>query len=497
MLKKPLQPIDKIAIAFIFIFSLVMGGLVWAGKACGTECFLRTGPHIQHFSWQDKEVGAGDTAFTLTFDRPMDPASVEAHLTITPLLAGKFSWAGRRLAYTLSSPAPYGETYQVKLQDAQERFRGTNQLGAVMEPFSGQFSSRDRAFAYIGIEGEEQGRLVLYNLTQKRKAILTPPGLAVMDFKFYPQGDRVLFSAADRNLGVDGIRELQLYAASTEVEAGSPLHSPEQVELVLDNKDYQNNQFDLSADGETIVVQRVNRKNPADFDLWAIKPNEEPERLKVEGGEFLIAPDSKSLAVARGEGIGILPLTPAAEPLDFLPKFGQLLSFSKDGTAAALVDFNSNDAKLRYLRSLFYVNNQGVQKKLLTTDGSILDCQFEPQGKNLYCLLTQLLPGEAYREQPYFAKIDLKTAKVFPLAALPEYHDTRLSLSPDGLAILFDQPMTSDHLVNNDPLTTNSGETIVNSHLWLLIPPTAPSAQSSQPQLESLPFSGLRPQWLP
>jgi hypothetical protein len=32
--------------------------------------------------------------------------------------------------------------------------------------------------------------------------------------------------------------------------------------LVLDNRNYQNLKFDLSADGQTIVVQRVNRKTP-------------------------------------------------------------------------------------------------------------------------------------------------------------------------------------------------------------------------------------------
>ncbi len=45
----------------------------------------------------------------LTFDRPMDHASVEKNLVIDPPLPGKLSWAGRRLAYTLTSPIPYGE----------------------------------------------------------------------------------------------------------------------------------------------------------------------------------------------------------------------------------------------------------------------------------------------------------------------------------------------------------------------------------------------------
>jgi hypothetical protein len=55
-----------------------------------------------------------------------------------------------------------------------------------------------------------------------------------------------------KNRGIEGIRELQLY----QVDFGQ---SSPKIELVLDNKDYQNNHFDLAKDGKTIVVQRIER----------------------------------------------------------------------------------------------------------------------------------------------------------------------------------------------------------------------------------------------
>jgi hypothetical protein len=496
-MKKPLlQPIDRIALILILVLGLVIGGLVWGGKACATDCFLATGPRVREFSWQDGEVGGEDKAFIMTFDRPMDRESVEKNLVINPPLTGKISWAGRKLAYTLESPIPYGERYEIQLRDAREHFRGKKSAGQVIQPFVSQFRSRDRAFAYIGTQGQEQGRLIFYNLTQDKKAILTPADLIVMDFKFYPNGDRILFSAAPRSRGSEGLRELQLYRVTAQV----PQNASEQfqkIELVLDNKDYQNNQFDLSSDGQTIVLQRINRKNPADFDLWALKEGKKPERLNTVGGEFLIAPDGQTLALAQGQGIGILPLAPGAKAIDFLPKFGEILSFSQDGSAAAMVNFNTDNAKLRYTRSLFYVNNQGVQKELLNITGSIVDCQFNPTDTHLYCLLTQLLVGEEYREQPYFAKIELKTAKVIPLVALPDYREIQMSLAPDGLGLLFDQIVTSDQANPADPLTTNSGETILEGRLWLLIPPPANAPSATQPQLKELPLRGFRPQWSP
>jgi Tol biopolymer transport system component len=486
-----LQPIDKLAITLIVSLTLVIGGLIWLGNSCGNQCLLQTGPRVKEFSWENREIGAEDQAFIITFDRPMDHASVEKNLVIGPALPGKFSWAGRRLAYTLTSPIPYGEKYHLQIEGAREQFRSGNRLGQTLAIFEREFKSRDRAFAYIGTNGEEQGRLIFYNLTEEKKTLLTPADLTVMAFEFYPDGKKILFSAVAKNQGVQGIRELQLYQVDSS-------QSPAKIELVLDNKDYQNNHFDLAKDGETIVVQRIERRNPINFDLWAVKSGEKPQQLNIQGGEFLIAPDSKTLAVTQGEGIALLPLKTETKPLDFLPKFGRILNFSADGTAAAMVNFNTDNAKMRYIRSLFYVNNQGLQKRLLNLQGSIIDCQFNATGSDLYCLLTELVTNsQEYKEKPYFAKIDVKTGQVTPLLELADYRDIHISLSPDGLAIIFDQLRTSYDTNPTNPLTTDSGETIISGRLWMLIPPLQDGVKASKSDLIELPLAGIRPQWMP
>ena len=493
------EPIDKLSMLLIGGFSVLIGGLMIGDKLCGENCFLRKGPQVESFTWQEQNISNKDRAFILTFDRPMDKATVEKNLVIDPPLPGKVSWAGRRLAYTVETPVPYGQTYTVQLSEAREKFRKNNKAGQEMEPFVGTFQSRDRALAYIGTQGEEKGKLVFYNITQQHKRMLTPPDLVVMNFEFYPEGNRILFSAYKEGLGIDGLRKLKLYTVTTGVNNGvedSNNNPPGKIEEILDNETYQNNQFDLSADGETIVIQRVNRQNPADFDLWIVRKGEKAERLRVTGGNFEITPDNQALAVARGEGIGILPLEPESEPLDFLPKFGQLLDFSPQGNSAAMVDFNTDKANLRYTRSLFYVNNQGIEKELLNTEGSIFNCQFTPTGTQLYCLLTELLEGEEYREQPYFAKFDIKSGEVTPLAKLSNYQDIKMSLSPDGLALLFDQILTSDDTRLKDNLTNDSGQAIVGGKLWLLIPPIN-NNPNSKADLKELPLVGFRPQWLP
>ncbi|MBW4694863.1 MAG: hypothetical protein KME27_24200 [Lyngbya sp. HA4199-MV5] len=497
-LRSRTQPIDRVAIVLIVTLSLLIGLLLLSGEHASAR--------VRDFSWQDKQIGADDTAFTLTFSRPMDHASVESNLRLEPPLPGKVSWAGRRMAYTLNTPAPYGTSFQVQLQKARDRFAGTR---SSMQPFTGRFQTHDRVFAYIGVNGEEAGRLVLFNLNQQQKQILSPQDMVVLEFKPYPLSDRLLFAATPRTTQPAAVTDQQLFVVTTGIHVESPTQpnaqalptqtssvadAPGKVDLVLDNKDYQNLKFDLSPDGSKIVAQRVNRSNPNDFGPWLIQADTPPQPLKGDpGGDFLITPDSQSLAIAQGQGLAILPLQPGAKPLDFLPKFGMVLSFAKDGSLATMVKFNTDNT-----RSLFLVSNQGTQKELLRTTGSILSARFDPAKQTLYCLLTDLLTGgNIYREKPYLAAINLKTSQLRPLVSLPDQRDVQVSLSPDGLALLFDQTLEAapSRAPVGGQLQDSTGKVIADSRLWLL--PLDPSNPAAKLQPESLPLPGLRPQWLP
>lgn len=493
------EPVDRVAIALMIVLTVLIGMMLLSGD--------RSTPKVREFSWNNKHISALDTGFILTFNRPMNRESVERNLRIDPPLPGKISWAGRRMAYTLVEPAPYGTPYSVQLKDASDQLYAGN-TGQVIEPFTGYFRTRDRAFAYIGVTGNQEGRLILVNLSQEspQPIALTPDDLMVLEFEPYPDGDQILFSAISRKDQAQGKFESQLYTVTTGVNPNSPQQQQPKrsqpqgvVKLLLDSQNYRNLKFDLSPNGQRIVVQRVSKKNPADSGPWIIESGDSPEPLKTEGGDFLIGPDSQSLLIAQGPDLTtILPLEPGSEPLEFLPRYGQVLGFANDGSAAVMVRFNQDGT-----RSLFLVNNQGEERELYRTPpfGNILNAQFDPSNTLLFCLLTELLDEQQeYQEQPYIAVIDLESSELAPLVILPNQQEINMSLSPDGLALLFDQTVIKSQ--QNSQESENSarssgGDAIITSRLWILPLEILSDPTQSEIKPEELPFFGFNPRWLP
>ncbi|WP_267383297.1 TolB family protein [Cyanobacterium sp. uoEpiScrs1] len=486
-LLKKLKLFDWIALGCIVILSLILGVVLVRGE----QIPLR----VSYFSWNGKKIGLQDKAFRITFNRPVDKYSVEKHLSIDPPLSGKISWRGRQLIYTLDDPPIYGTNYQIKLQNAHRIYDHK-----FIEPFVSLFSTRDRTFAYIGITAEERGRLIICNITdanQPKKTILTPLDLIVTNFKIYPNGSKILFSAYEPSLNSQTLVNQQLYTVTTGLQV-----SPNAVEMpragrlkrILDTKNYRNLTFDLSHNGQSIVIWRINRKNPADSGLWTVSEEQNPRPLGVPGGDFVISPDGKYVVISQRGGVGIVSLNSDGEASEFLTGYEKSLGFSADGKQMLLVRDNRD-----YTRSLVLINQNKQKQELFRTLYPIIDCEFEPREKKLlYCLKTDLVEEKKgkYREEPFLSVIDIEKTMDFPLLALPNYRDVQLSMSPDGVALLFDQVVTAVPSSTND-LITSEQQGIANGQVWLLpLPELKGSDKTLKIKPEELEI-GFKPQWLP
>ena len=480
-----LLPLDRFALLIMGGLAVVIALLIALGD--------HTVPQIDSFSWNQESLGAEDRAFIMTFNRPMEWDEVESNLAIEPPLPGKLSWSGRRLAYTLESPIPYGQNFKLTLDQVRERQRGSSHRPKVMRPFEATFQSREKAFVYLGTNSEESGRLVLYRMTQETKTILTPKNLEILDFQPFPDGDRILFSATNLETTLDGSLDPDLYIVSTGIDNQADKTEEAMVpKKIFGDKNTQLLKFSLAPDGSQVVFQQATRSQEGalgEVTLWQLPIDGRPSLLKTEsGGDFQIAPDGQTLVMARGQGLAVIPLDRnfESEPLDYLPEFGNLLSFSIDGSAAAMVKFNND-----FTRSLFLVTNQGQQEELVRLKGGILSAQFNAQKTKLYCLLTRVTEEsdnkEDYEEKPYFAELDLATRELKPLLDLPLQPNLEMSLAPDASSILFDQVLET-------PGAIGDSTTLISvSNLWQL----SLNSNSQTPAVPIKVTSGATPKWLP
>ncbi|MDJ0661343.1 MAG: Ig-like domain-containing protein [Crocosphaera sp.] len=450
---------------------------------------------VKYFSWEGKKIGVKDKAFTLSFNRPVNTNSVEKNLMIEPPLPGKITWQGRTLIYTLNDPPIYGTNYQIKLENIQPSYNNET-----LESFVSLFSTRDRVFAYIGIEGEEKGRLILYNITnlnQPQKTILTPRDLIITNFKIYPDSEKILFSAFEPNIRGKGLAKQELYTVTTGFNIDPSQVSSQRagkLKRILDANEYQNISFALSNNGKVIIVERVNQSNTNDSSLWIITEDNQPISLGIPGTEFLISPDGKRLAVSQQGGVRIVSLGADGGTSRLLQNYEKPLNFSDNGEKLLLIKDN-----IDYTRSLILVDQDGESKELFRTSYPILDCQFEPrEQKELYCLKTDIIQGEngQYREEPFLSVVNIEKGTDLPLLALPNYRNVVLSMSPDGVALLFDQVVTTVPQSSSDLLTSNK-DAIADGQVWLLpLPDLKEANQSLKIQPQELVF-GFQPQWLP
>jgi hypothetical protein len=120
----------------------------------------------------------------------------------------------------------------------------------------------------------------------------------------------------------------------------------------------------------------------------------------------------------------------------------------------------------------------------------------------LYCLKVSLVPRaqQQLSQEAFIAAIDIETVRELAILVLPNYRDVMMSMSPDGVALMFDQTLTRLANINTE-LRSDRGEAIVNANLWLLPIPEIKKITAKVKPPEVLPkelnYSGFKPKWIP
>lgn len=447
---------------------------------------------VNYTNWQNKKIGAQDRILSLGFNQSIENQELSQLWKMSPPLAGQLSQKGKRLFYTLTEIPRYGVNYQIQIQPPAGAAPGK------LENFTSLASARNRSFFYIGTDGEERGRLILFDLTDPQKlqkTILTPKDLLVRQFQVYPQGDRILFIASDPR---ERQPELALFTVTTGVHHNKTQQSteiPGRLERLLAEDGYDTLQIALARQGERGALLRQNRQNPADRGLWVLEPDGSARPLGIKAEQFRLSPQASQAAFRQGDGVGLAPLTPEGGNPQFWRGYEGAMAFAPDGNEVLLTQVNEDYTYALVLKNIQTQKAEAVFRSVYP----VQTCEFDPvPPQDLYCLKTEMVnQGEGnFQEETFLIRIDRRTGKSQSLLALPNYPDAQLSLAPDGSALLLDQAATAPPAGVNEVLTP-SQQAVTEARVWLL--PLAELRQTqTTPRLSPQEITaGFAPYWLP
>ncbi|GAB4218488.1 MAG: hypothetical protein OHK0012_27800 [Synechococcales cyanobacterium] len=372
-------------------------------------------PQVRGWSWEGRWVTAADRVLFLRFNRVMNLDSVAASWQSAPPLPGRWQSQGQTLAYTLTQPVRYGQTYTLTLDQATDEDGQT-----LAQPWQVQVPTPPRRWVTLAVSGEHAGQLLAVDLDVRPSSLGHESGIPKITIltsqpvqEFQAAGETVAFLAqGDLYTWRQGRIQRQL--------RGDP-------QTIL--------RFRLSVDGELLLAERLDPRQAGVTHLWQRSLSRWGSRWQplepLEGGDFLITPDNNSLLISQGQGLGLVPIQGSRTDITFLARFGQALFIQRDGTAAAMVEFLPD-----YQRVLWLVTNTGQQKPIFAADGSILSAVVDPVAPVIYSLVTVRDP-ETLVESPVLLAIDWQTGVITEIAEATFPEELSFALAPDGSGLIY------------------------------------------------------------
>lgn len=183
-----LKRFDAIVWSVLGLIGLAGVGVILIGGQVGAR-IVRTQPEA------NGSVSATGRV-VIEFAQAMDQASVESGFSLEPSRTGRFIWQAQTLTFMPAQPFARATTYTARLAAGVLSANGQT----LKQTVSWQFTVREPAVIYLAPASESRE---LWALNDGSANPLTATGGSIYDFAVAPNGDRVAYSVANNQSGLD------------------------------------------------------------------------------------------------------------------------------------------------------------------------------------------------------------------------------------------------------------------------------------------------------
>lgn len=447
-------------------------------------------PYVIATNLPEKVNPAEQRYIKVDFNRLMDRKSVEEAFTIEPVVAGKFSWSGKSMVYSLDESLSYGQTYFLKIASSA-RSQDGKPLAA---DFEKTLAISDLKIAYVAKTGVNEGKIVLADGQGKIVRTFSDGQYNIEELVFSPDQQRIYF------LGAKG-------------EANSELHLIDlnngQLRQITNDSRYVNKNFILSDDGKAIAMGRVKVSAGGDYEsrieVWLAHTDDfQFQKFKdgqAQGVDIAFSPGGVYLLYRNADAnfeLSKVFLKPGEQDEAlFIGEYSANFGFHPFLPKIAFTQYDQQDV-FSLNNSLILFSGDGDKKTLDFPKGVVRDFVFSQNGKFAVVLFSgeedNLTVGDSLSESRIFHlyKYDLASGEISKLTDDGNYSESNPELSPDSRYLIFERVLaTEENLI--DPAFREVQEEIggvsPEVELWIM--------DLKSGQLRNLNINGEQVKFLP